>query len=68
MNKAISNIVSNLKDINDPYAQAIAAYALQLAGHSMKDQALEDLVSKSITKGFVLKIFAIFTSQFEYIN
>lgn len=51
VNKAILNIVTNVKDIENPYAQAIAAYALQLSDHPKKDEILDDLVSKSITKG-----------------
>lgn len=48
VNKAIDNIMSNIKDINNPYAQAVAAYALQLADHPKKDDVLNDLLSKSI--------------------
>ncbi|XP_031634654.1 CD109 antigen-like, partial [Contarinia nasturtii] len=48
--KAINNIASNLKQIDDPYTESVAVYALQLAGHSTKDQALDDLVGKSVVK------------------
>ncbi|XP_031631360.1 CD109 antigen-like [Contarinia nasturtii] len=50
VNKAISNIVQNLKDTADQYALAIAVYALQLANHSMKEEALQVLIDKSIAK------------------
>lgn len=51
VDKAINNIVTNIKDIDNPYAQAVATYALQLAEHSSKDEALNTLLDKSIVKG-----------------
>lgn len=51
VDKAIRNIESNIENINNPYAQGIAAYALQLANHPMKDELLDSFVSKSISKG-----------------
>ncbi|XP_031621506.1 CD109 antigen-like [Contarinia nasturtii] len=51
VNKAIMNIASNVKDIDNPYALAIAAYALQLADHSNKDEILNALVNKTLVDG-----------------
>lgn len=51
VNRAIDNIVTNLKDIDDPYALSIAAYALQLAGHSNKDEILNSLINKTLSDG-----------------
>lgn len=57
MDKAIENIVSNIKDIDDAYAQSIAAYALQLADHPSKDEILDKLVEKTIVKGKIHTVF-----------
>lgn len=51
VDKAIANIVSNVDDIDNSYAQAIAAYALHLADHPKKDDILNKLIAKSIVKG-----------------
>lgn len=51
VNKAIENIVSSVNEIKGPYAHAIAAYALQLADHSKKDEMLDSLVAKTISSG-----------------
>lgn len=51
MDKAIRNIVSNVHNVDNSYAHAIAAYALQLSDHPKKDAILDDLVTKSIEKG-----------------
>ena len=51
MNKAINNIVANIEHINEPYSQAIVAYALRLADHPMQDEVLDNLVGKSMSKG-----------------
>lgn len=51
VDKAIANIVSNVENIDNPYAEAIASYALQLADHPEKDAILDKFVSKSIVKG-----------------
>lgn len=68
MNKAIDNIASNIKDIDDPYAQAVAVYALQLAEHSTKDQALDDLIRTSKSKGsfFLMKTYVYYFNVFSY--
>lgn len=51
--KAIENVATNIHDIDDVdvYTLAIAAYALQLADHAIKDQILDRLVSQAIEKG-----------------
>lgn len=49
--KAIANIVSGLKESNDVYALAVAAYALELADHGTKTDLLDQLFAKSSTKG-----------------
>lgn len=54
IDKAIRNIESNIQSINNPYAQGIAAYALQIANHPKKDELLDNFVSKSITRGVYL--------------
>lgn len=51
VDKAIRNIESNIQNIDNPYAQGIAAYALQLANHPKKDELLENFIAKSVTKG-----------------
>lgn len=47
IDKALSHIESNLDNLNDTYAIAITAYALQLANHAAKDDLLEKLNSKA---------------------
>ncbi|XP_037051859.1 CD109 antigen-like [Bradysia coprophila] len=49
--KAIDNVATNVHDIDDVYTLAITAYALQLAGHVMKDDILDKLVAKAIENG-----------------
>lgn len=48
--KAIENVATNIHDIDDVYTLAIAAYALQLADHAIKDQILDILVAKMVSK------------------
>lgn len=51
VDRAINNIVSNLKGVEDVYALALASYALQLAEHPSRKEVLESFISKSIAKG-----------------
>lgn len=48
---ATFNIVKNIKDVNDTYVLAIAAYALQLANHEIKNEVLDRLVERSVSAG-----------------
>ncbi|XP_021702194.1 CD109 antigen isoform X3 [Aedes aegypti] len=49
INKALDYIVRNTEGLDDNYALAIAAYALQLADHSAKDFTLSQLDTKATT-------------------
>ncbi|XP_062547431.1 thioester-containing protein 1 allele R1-like isoform X11 [Armigeres subalbatus] len=49
INKALDYIVRNTQGLDDTYALAIAAYALQLADHSAKDYTLSTLDTKAST-------------------
>ncbi|KXJ75385.1 hypothetical protein RP20_CCG011856 [Aedes albopictus] len=49
INKALDYIVRNTDGLDDNYALAIAAYALQLADHSAKDYTLSQLDTKATT-------------------
>lgn len=49
--KATENIISGLKESNDVYALAVAAYALELVGHKKKAYVLDQLFAMSSTKG-----------------
>ncbi|KAL0273724.1 UNVERIFIED_CONTAM: hypothetical protein PYX00_006334 [Menopon gallinae] len=49
IDKAVDYIVKNLKDLDDPFAIAIASYALHLANHPAKDQAFHLLEEKAQT-------------------
>ncbi|XP_065072649.1 thioester-containing protein 1 allele S3-like isoform X6 [Ochlerotatus camptorhynchus] len=49
INKALDYIVRNTEGLDDNYALAIAAYALQLADHSNKDYTLSLLDTKATT-------------------
>lgn len=40
-------IIKNLENLDDTYAYALAAYAMQLAGHNGKDFVLQNLMSKA---------------------
>ncbi|XP_055599424.1 thioester-containing protein 1 allele R1-like isoform X7 [Uranotaenia lowii] len=51
INKALDYIVRNTDGLEDTYALAIAAYALQLAKHSAKDFTLSQLDTKATTDG-----------------
>jgi len=48
--KALKYIIANIDSLQDNYSLAIAAYALQLAGHSMKNDLLTKLKSKAELK------------------
>lgn len=47
ISKSLEYIVRHLEDLEDPYALALAAYALQLANHNSKDLALNRLEAKA---------------------
>lgn len=47
IDNAVFNIVKNIKDIDDTYALAIAAYALQLAKHEIRNEVLDRLLERS---------------------
>lgn len=47
IDSAIFNIVKNIKDVDDTYVLAIAAYALQLSNHEIKNEVLDRLVERS---------------------
>lgn len=49
ISKALEYIVRNLEGLDDTYALALAAYALQLANHNNKDYVLTRLESKATT-------------------
>uniref|UniRef100_A0A1Q3FP24 CD109 antigen n=1 Tax=Culex tarsalis TaxID=7177 RepID=A0A1Q3FP24_CULTA len=49
VNKAVDYVARNIDGLNDVYALAIAAYALQLADHSSKDFTLSQLDAKATT-------------------
>uniref|UniRef100_A0A1S4J5W5 CD109 antigen n=1 Tax=Culex quinquefasciatus TaxID=7176 RepID=A0A1S4J5W5_CULQU len=51
VNKAVDYVARNIDGLNDVYALAIAAYALQLADHSSKDFTLSQLDGKATTDG-----------------
>jgi hypothetical protein len=52
INKATDYIGRNMDGrLDDPYAIALAAYALQLAGHPLKETAFNLLESKANSKG-----------------
>lgn len=51
VNKAVDYVARNIDGLNDVYALAIAAYALQLADHSSKDFTLSQLDAKATTDG-----------------
>lgn len=51
INKAIDYVTKSLEAQHDIYALAVAAYALQLAEHTNKDDILEQLLRKSTNKG-----------------
>lgn len=51
VDKALDYIADNIEAIDDAYSQAIATYALQLADHPQKHEALDSLLGKSISKG-----------------
>lgn len=51
INKAIQYVVKSLKAQHDIYALAVAAYAMQLAEHPMKEDILNQLLRKSASKG-----------------
>lgn len=51
VNKAMDYVARNIDGLNDVYALAIAAYALQLADHSSKDFTLSQLDGKATTDG-----------------
>lgn len=51
VDKALENIASNIEGVQSPYAYAVATYALQLANHPQKDDALDNLLNESISKG-----------------
>lgn len=61
--KAIRNIESNIQNINNPYAQGITAYALQLADHPKKDEVLDNFLSKSISKGMCIRCKNYYCSE-----
>lgn len=50
IDKAIQNIVAGLRSNNDVYAIALAAYALELADHEMKQEILDQILAKSMKK------------------
>lgn len=50
IDKALNHIESKLENLNDTYAMAITAYALQLANHTLKDDLLEKLNSKAVSE------------------
>lgn len=50
VNKAMDYIVRNLEGLDDVYALAVAAYALQIADHNAKDYVLRVLDSRAIVK------------------
>lgn len=62
-------IADNIEAIDDSYSQAIATYALQLADHPQKHEALDSLLGKSIAKGSIyvscikISLFTSFYSQ-----
>lgn len=51
INKAIDYVTKSLAASHDIYAFAVAAYAMQLAEHPMRDDILNQLLRKSATKG-----------------
>lgn len=51
VNKAVDYVARNIDGLNDVYALAIAAYAMQLADHSSKDFTLSQLDAKATTDG-----------------
>lgn len=50
VNKAMDYIARNLEGLDDIYALAVAAYALQIADHNAKDFALRIFDSRAIVK------------------
>lgn len=50
IDKAIANVVDNLQKVDDIYAYSVAAYALQLAGHTTKSDILNTFIGKATTK------------------
>lgn len=48
---AIFNIVKNIKDVDDTYVLAIAAYALQLSNQEIKNDVLDRLMERSVIAG-----------------
>ncbi|XP_031632402.1 CD109 antigen-like, partial [Contarinia nasturtii] len=51
VNRALENIAGNIRRVNNTYDEAIAAYALQLANHTKKDEVLNKLVGKALVEG-----------------
>lgn len=51
ISKALDNVVKNIESLEDNYAIAIVAYALQLAGHNAKDFVLTRLDSRATSDG-----------------
>lgn len=49
--KAIENILESVKVIDDIYAIAVTAYALQLADHKSKEVLTDRLISMAKTNG-----------------
>lgn len=61
VDKAITYVAENVNDIDNTYAKAIAAYALQLADHPKKDEVLDSLVASTITKGRLNNLGHVYT-------
>ncbi|XP_050072372.1 CD109 antigen-like [Anopheles maculipalpis] len=51
VDKALTYIKEHISELDDVYAHALAAYALQIAKHSLKDEVLASLQSKATKEG-----------------
>lgn len=51
VDKAKKKLIEELANVDEPYALAIATYALHLAGSQEKDIAFKKLTEKMKTKG-----------------